>query len=241
MPRTPIEVRPWNTRTSVTAKRMHWPCAVVSSTSSFSVQICTSTMPSPSSSFMAMMPERRTSTKSDSLLRRTVPLVVANITSRLPQVALVLGQRHDRGDELALLDRQDVDQRLAARLRRRDRQPPDLFLVDAAERGEEQHRRMRRGDEQPRDEILVARLHAGAALAAAALRPVGRQRHALDVAEMRHGHHHVLAVDQVLVLDLALLLGDHGAARRGELVSAPPCSSSLTIAWMRARERRMSR
>ena len=86
MPRTPIEVRPWNTRTSVTAKRMHWPCAVVSSTSSFSEQTCTSTMPSPSASFMAMMPERRTSTKSDSLLRRTVPLVVANITSRLPQV-----------------------------------------------------------------------------------------------------------------------------------------------------------
>ena len=65
MPRTPIEVRPWNTRTSVTGKRMHWPSAVVSSTSSFSVQTCTSRMPSPSASFMAMMPERRTSTKSD--------------------------------------------------------------------------------------------------------------------------------------------------------------------------------
>ena len=65
---------------------MHWPCAVVSSTSSFSVQICTSTMPSPSSSFMAIMPERRTSTKSESLLRRTVPLVVANITSSSSQV-----------------------------------------------------------------------------------------------------------------------------------------------------------
>ena len=86
MPRTPIEVRPWNTRTSVTGKRMHWPPALVSSTSSRSVQICTSTIASPSSSFMAMMPERRTSTKSDSLLRRTVPRVVANITSRSPQV-----------------------------------------------------------------------------------------------------------------------------------------------------------
>ena len=150
MPRTPIEVRPWNTRTSVTGKRMHWPPAEVSSTSSFSVQICTSRMPSPSSSFMAMMPERRTSTKSDSLLRRTVPCVVANITSSLPQVALVLRQRHDRGDALALLERQDVDQRLAARLRRRQRQPPDLLLVDTAERREEQHRRVRGGDEQPR-------------------------------------------------------------------------------------------
>ncbi len=33
-----------------------------------------------------MMPERRTSTKSDSLLRRTVPRVVANITSSFAQV-----------------------------------------------------------------------------------------------------------------------------------------------------------
>ena len=86
MPRTPIEVRPVNTRTSVTGKRMHWPPAAVSSTSSRSVQICTSTIASPSSSFMAMMPERRTSTKSDSLLRRTVPPVVANITSSSAQV-----------------------------------------------------------------------------------------------------------------------------------------------------------
>ena len=43
-------------------------------------------MLSPSSSFIAMMPERRTSTKSESLLRRTVPRVVANMTSRLAQV-----------------------------------------------------------------------------------------------------------------------------------------------------------
>ena len=175
-------------------------------------------MPSPSSSFIAMMPERRTSTKSESLLRRTVPRVVANITSSLSQVLLVLGQRHDGGDGLALLERQDIDQRLAARLRRRQRQPPDLLLVDPAARGEEQHRRVGGGDEQPRDEILVARLHAGAALAAAALRPVGRERHALDVAEMRDGDDHVLALDQVLVLDLAFLIDDHGAARRGEVL-----------------------
>ena len=86
MPRTPSEVRPANTRTSGTAKRMHWPPLAVSSTSSFSVQICTSTIASPSSSFMAMMPDGRTSSKSDSLLRRTVPLVVANITSSSAQV-----------------------------------------------------------------------------------------------------------------------------------------------------------
>ena len=74
------------------------------------------------------------------------------------------------------------------------------------------------GDEQPRDEILLAHLHAAAAFAAAPLRAIGRERHALDVAEMRDGDDHVLALDQVLVLDLALLLGDHGAARRGEFL-----------------------
>ena len=131
---------------------------------------------------------------------------------------LVLGQRHDRGDALVLLERQDVDQRLAARLRRRERQPPHLLLVDLAARGEEQHRRVGVGDEQAGDEILLAGLHAGAALAAAALRPVGRQRHALDVAVMGDGDDHVLALDQVLVLHLAFLLDDDGAARGGELV-----------------------
>ena len=58
MPRTPVELRPLNTRTSATGKRMHWPLAVVSRTSSRSVQICTSTIASPSSSFMAILPLR---------------------------------------------------------------------------------------------------------------------------------------------------------------------------------------
>ena len=129
----------------------------------------------------------------------------------------ILRQRHDGGDALALLQRQDVDQRLAARVRRRHRQPPDLFLVDLAARGEEQHRRMGRGHEQAADKILVAGLHARAALAAAALRPIGRERHALDVAGVRDRDHHVLALDQVLVLDLAFLLDDDGFARGGEL------------------------
>ncbi len=129
----------------------------------------------------------------------------------------VLRQRHDGGDGFALLQRQDVDQRLAARLRRRLRQPPDLFLVDLAARGEEQDRGVRRGDEQPRDEIFLARLHAGAAFAAALLRPISRQRHPLDVTGMRDGDHHVLALDQVLVFHLAFLVDDDGAARRREV------------------------
>ena len=66
---------------------MHWPAAVVSSTSSFSEQTATSTMPSPSSSFIAILPLRLTCTKSESLLRLTEPRVVANITSSFSQLA----------------------------------------------------------------------------------------------------------------------------------------------------------
>ena len=65
---------------------MHCPFCVVSSVSSLSRQICTSTMASPSSSFIAILPARLIWVKSLSLLRRTVPRVVANITSRSPQV-----------------------------------------------------------------------------------------------------------------------------------------------------------
>ena len=163
-----------------------------------------------------MMPERRTSTKSDSLLRRTLPPVVANITSRLAQ------EDSSSGSGMMVVMRSPCSSgrmlisALPRRVRRRHRQPPDLFLVDLAARREEQHRRMGRGHEQPADKILVAGLHAGTALAAAALRAIGRQRHALDVAGMRDRHHHVLALDQVLVLDLVLMLDDFGLARRGE-------------------------
>ena len=130
---------------------------------------------------------------------------------------LVLRQRHDGGDALARLERQQVDQRLAARLRRRERQPPDLLLVDLPGRGEEQHRLMGRGDEQPGDEILLARRHAGAALAAAPLRPIGRERRALDVAAVADQHDHVLALDEVLVVHVGVAVEDLGAARRGEV------------------------
>ena len=129
----------------------------------------------------------------------------------------VLGQRQDRGDGLVLLQRQQIDEGLADRLRRRRRQAPHLHAVAHAARGEEQQRRVRRGDEDLGDEILVPRRHARAALAAAPLRAIGRERHALDVALVADGDDDVLALDQVLVLDLALHLDDLGAARHGEL------------------------
>src|SRR5690606_38224934 len=153
-------------------------------------------------------------------------LVTANRTARgrehdveiCPGI-LILGQRHDSGDALALLQWQHVDERLAARLRRADRQTPDLLLVDDATRGEEQNRRMRIGHEQARDEILVLRRHAGAALAAAALRTIGRQRHALDVARMADGDDHILTGDQVFVIHFGAAETDFSAAWGCELVA----------------------
>ena len=77
---------------------------------------------------------------------------------------------------------------------------------------------MSRGDEKLGDEVLVARRHAGAALAATALRPVHGQRHALDIAATADRNDHILALDQVLVLELALDIDDLGPARHGILV-----------------------
>ena len=166
---------------------------------------------------MAILPFRWTSTKSESLLRRTLPSFVANITSSLSQLPSSSGS----GMMVVMLSSFSSGSRLTSALPRacgaRERQPPDLHLVDHAARGEEQHRRVRVGDEEAGDEILLARRHAGAALAAAALRAIGRERHALDVAGVADGDDHVLALDQVLVLDLASRLHDLGAARRGEL------------------------
>src|SRR5262249_55990978 len=105
--------------------------------------------------------------------------------------------------------------------RRRGRRPPPLSLEAPPMGGEEQPRRVGRGHEQPRDEILLARLHPRPPLPAAPLCAVGRQRHALDVAEMGDRHHHVLAVDEVFFLHLAFLLEDDGAAGGGGLFPPP--------------------
>ena len=131
---------------------------------------------------------------------------------------LVLRQRQDGGDALALLQRQQIHHRLAAALDARFRQAPDLEPVDHAGGGEEQQRRVRVGDEDMRDEILFVRRHAGAAFAAAALHAVLGERRALDVAAMRDGDGHVLALDQVFVFDFDVGVDDLGPARRGEFV-----------------------
>ncbi len=79
MPRTPALSRPENTRSvsSEIWKRMQRPFSVARNTSSPSRQVATPISRSPSSSFMAISPEARMRPKSDSRLRRTVPLAVA--------------------------------------------------------------------------------------------------------------------------------------------------------------------
>ena len=52
--------------------------------------------------------------------------------------------------------------------------------------------------------VLFPRAHAGNALAAAALGPVGGFGDALDVAKMGEGHHHIVRRDQVFHVDLTV-------------------------------------
>src|SRR3546814_4992631 len=57
--------------------------------------------------------------------------------------------------------------------------------IDLAGGREEQHRRMRRGDEQFGDDVFVLGRHAGAALAAAALRAEGIERSEEHTSELQ--------------------------------------------------------
>ena len=133
--------------------------------------------------------------------------------------ALILGQGHDRGDRLALLQRQEIDQGLASRIRRTQRQAPGLGLVDHAAIGEEEERRVGRGHEERGDEVLVLGRHARAALAAAALGAIVRQGRTLGIAAMGDGHHHLLTRDQILILEVELGIDEFGAARCGVILA----------------------
>src|SRR5262249_8051328 len=77
--------------------------------------------------------------------------------------------------------------------------------------GEDENVSVSRGDEQMLNEILVTRLHPGAALTAAALLTIGRDRGALQVPTMADGDCHLLVGNQVLELDLGSFVFDDGA------------------------------
>ena len=134
-------------------------------------------------------------------------------------IRLVLGQRQHVLNDLALGQRQQVLHRPAAGMGAGDGNAIGLHLVDLTAVREEQHRGVGVNDEDPADEILLARCHAGPALAAAPLRPIGGKRHPLDVAGVADGDDHVLALDQVLLVVLELDLLDLRAPRRREFLA----------------------
>ena len=87
-----------------------------------------------------------------------------------------------------------------------------LQPVDASGVGEDQNVGVRGIDEEMLDEILVARLHAGAARAAAALHAVGGDRRALHVAAVADRDGDLLVGDQVFEMDFGGFVFDHRAA-----------------------------
>ena len=88
----------------------------------------------------------------------------------------------------------------------------DLEPVDASVVGEDEKVGVGGSDEEMFDEILVARLHAHAPLASAALIAVGGDRSSLHVAGVACGDGHLLVGDQVFEMDLGGFVFDDGAA-----------------------------
>ena len=62
------------------------------------------------------------------------------------------------------------------------------------------------------DKIIGFGIHAAASFAAPFLGAIGRQGHALDIAVVGHGDHHVFPLDQILDVDFAGVVHNFGAA-----------------------------
>src|SRR5690606_15462177 len=134
--------------------------------------------------------------------------------------AFVLRKRQDRRYRLALVERgEQVDDRPPAGGGPALRQLPYLEPIDLARGGEEQDRIVSGGDEHLLHRVLFLRRHPGAALATTVLGAERRERGALDVAVERDRHDHLVAFDQVLVLDAVPGGGDLADARGRILVA----------------------
>ena len=141
------------------------------------------------------------------------PLLGGEYDAERAPLAFVLGQREDVGDAFLVAQRQQVDHRAPLRLRPALWQLPHLEAIDASGIREEKHGVVGRSDEQFDDRVFVLGGHSGATLAAARLRPEGRERGALDIAVVGDGHDHLVALDQVLVLEPVPGRSDLGDAR----------------------------
>ena len=118
------------------------------------------------------------------------------------------GGRH----ALALGEVQQVHEGLAARVPLGLGDLVHLEPVDLAVVREEQEVGVGRGDVDAVDDVLLLGLHAGDALAAPALAPVGLDGRPLDVPGAGDGDDHLLVGDQILEGELDRLLDDLGAA-----------------------------
>ena len=105
--------------------------------------------------------------------------------------------RDNRSQLLFRSEVQKLNDRLAFRGRRPGRKFPNGALVDFTDRREHQHIGVCRGHEEVLNKVLVLGGHAAPAFTAALLRPVLRHRSTLDVALVRHGHHHGFLCDEV--------------------------------------------
>ena len=92
--------------------------------------------------------------------------------------------------------------------------------------GEEQQLRVGVGDKQRGDHVFVLGRHARQALAAAPLRAVVDQGRAFGPAGGGDGDHHLLFLDQVLVVHVARPIDNLGAARHGEQALSPRSARS---------------
>jgi len=120
--------------------------------------------------------------------------------------------RAQRGDLLALRERDQVDDRLAPGGAPGLRQLMHLEPEHATLAGEDEHVRMRAGDEDLLDEVLFGGARAGLPAPSAPLRAIEGDRIPLHVPLVAEGDHHVLFGDQVLVGEVAGLALDVGAA-----------------------------
>ena len=136
----------------------------------------------------------------------------------MPLDALARHGQHD-GDLLAAVELQEVDHSRSARRAAGLGNFVAAQLIDAAAVGEEQYRIVRGDDVHLLHIVLVARGRRHNALAAALLGAIGRFAQALDIAEVGHGDHHVLFLDQIERLDFILDRRDFGAALVGVLAA----------------------
>jgi len=157
-----------------------------------------------------MMPPAR------GLLKRGQRRLLDHAASRAHHDELVfleLLDRQRRRDFLAWFHRDEIRDRLALAVRADVGNFVHLQPVRPAAVGEDHDVGVRRGDEEVADEIFVARAHADAPLAAAALIPVGGDRRPFDIAGVADGNGHILFGDQRLDAQLARLAFDNlGAA-----------------------------